>query len=148
VPHTRSIGHAGKRKPIVMASQLNASDVTNPKPDLILFVAGNVSVYWMGNVRQNGFQGPRPAKVVYPQGNRLQRRFFSFGGVGGRPGVKEASEAAGIKTTERRASPNSTPHRGGLDGGRAQEGGKHGSAPSSASAGKLPRRFAKGSRRS
>jgi len=100
---------AGK-KPIVMGFSLNASDVTNPNT-YILFVAGNVSVYGWGTFGQKVLKA-KTATVVYPQGTGFQEVAA---------GVKEASEAAGIKTTLVGFNPQSTDLTGALTAAGAQK---------------------------
>jgi branched-chain amino acid transport system substrate-binding protein len=97
------------KKPVIMGFSLNPSDV-NSDNTYILFAAGNFSVYGWATFGTEVLKAKTNA-VLYPEGPGLQESAA---------GVKEASEAAGIKTKLVGFDPNATDLVGALTAAGAQ----------------------------
>jgi branched-chain amino acid transport system substrate-binding protein len=91
------------KKPIVMGFSLNPSDA-NADKTYILFAAGNFSVYGWATFGKEVLHAKSNA-VLYPEGPGLQEVAA---------GVKEASDAAGMKTKFVGFDPNATDLTGAL----------------------------------
>ncbi len=98
------------QKPIIMAYSVNPSDVTNPNT-YTLFGAGNFTVYGYGEFAREHYQAQNAA-VLYPSGPGFEEIAAA---------VKEAADAAGVKTTLVGFDPGSADLVGALTAAGAQD---------------------------